>query len=1054
VEWERARPAGHARQAARAAPAEQRGGERKLATVVFADLVGSTELAGAEDPERVRVLLERFYDAMAAEVEVAGGTVEKFAGDAVMAAFGAPDALEDHTERALHAALAMQQRLAELFGECLALRIGVNTGEVVVGRPREGSSFVTGDPVNVAARLEQAAAPGEILVGERSVASASGAFEFGEPLLVEAKGKPGGVACRRLGRALSLMRPRGVGGLQTAFVGREAELDALRDAYRRVAAEKRPHLVTVLGEAGVGKTRLAREFWAWLTTESPEPLRRTGRCLHHGRGTTYWALGEILKEHFELLESDQTEAILRRLAGREVLGLTLGLDVASDLHPLVARDRLQDAWIELADELTAEGPAVILVEDLHWAEDELLDLLELLLRAANGPLLLLATARPELLDQRPGWGGARRAATTIELEPLSAADAGQMLDDLLASNLPEHVRRVIVGHGEGNPFFVEELVATLIDRGLLTRRNGSWTVDELPAGFAVPDTVQAVLAARIDLLPPAEKAGLQAASVIGRVFWHGPVYELVPEAPDFRVLEERDFVRRRSGSSIPGETELVFKHQLTREVAYGSLPKARRARLHAAFAAWLERFGGGRDEHAPLLAHHYTEAVRPEDADLAWAGEDAALERLRGNAVRWLRRAAELAAGRYDIDEALDLLGRARALAPRALQAGIWREVAQAHALKYDGEAFWEAAQKAIELSSDERSRAELYSLLAYETTVRLGMWRVRPDRQMVKEWVDRALELNEDETSGRVSALVALSAWDSVHGLEAAHEAVGLAERLGSEELISRAHLVRLEAALASGSDEQALAFARSLLAVLEQTRNPDDREGILWGGALANVACGHIDEAQVHARALVENARELTPHHRIHGIGMSLMVEELAGRWEDIRALTGDAEQAVAENLGTPCTMNARSLLVCALAGAHAGDEDEARRLEASADSLGMQGYGLTIEAPRVRLALVRDDLERVERLLATSTEAMYFARVAAAATRLDALAALRARDAVEEEAPPLLRSNTYLEPFALRALGIVRGDHGLMERALARFGGLGLDWHATETRDLLDS
>src|SRR5437870_6882772 len=257
--------------------------ERKLATILFADLVGSTARAEAADPERTRAELERFYDAMSAEIEAAGGTIEKFAGDAVMAVFGAPDALEDHAERALHAALAMQRRHAGLFDEGPGLRIGVNTGDVVVGRAREGSSFVSGDPVNVAARLEQAAGPGEILAGDRTVAAARGAFEFGEPRSVEAKGKSTAVPCRSVVRALSLMRTRGVGGLARVFVGRDAELVRLRAAYHRASQRQAPVLVTVLGDAGVGKTRLVRELWEELGGEDPEPVRRTGRCLAYGQ---------------------------------------------------------------------------------------------------------------------------------------------------------------------------------------------------------------------------------------------------------------------------------------------------------------------------------------------------------------------------------------------------------------------------------------------------------------------------------------------------------------------------------------------------------------------------------------------------------------------------------------------------------------------------------------------------------------------------------------------------------------------------------------------------
>jgi class 3 adenylate cyclase len=323
-------------------PDHARDMERKLVTVLFADLVGSTSRAGVTDPERTRALLERFYDAMAEEVERAGGTIEKFAGDAVMAAFGAPSAHEDHAERALHAALAMQRRLAESFDGELELRIGVSTGDVVVGEARSGSSFVSGDAVNVAARLEQAAAPGEILIGERTAAAVRGAFELDEPSVIEAKGKPEGIVARRVVRALSLMRPRGVGGLEHAFVGRDRDVERLLAEYRAALELREPRLVTVLGDAGVGKTRLVRELWQRLAEETPEPLRRAGRCLSYGTGTAYWALAEALREHLGLLESDAPEVALDRLRGREILGLTLGLDVARDLHPLAARDRFQD----------------------------------------------------------------------------------------------------------------------------------------------------------------------------------------------------------------------------------------------------------------------------------------------------------------------------------------------------------------------------------------------------------------------------------------------------------------------------------------------------------------------------------------------------------------------------------------------------------------------------------------------------------------------------------------------------------------------------------------
>ena len=285
--------------------------ERKLATILFADLVGSTELGGALDPEYTRDLLDRFYDSMEAEIALGGGTLEKFIGDAVVAMFGAPAAQEDHAERALQVALWMQERMAELFGEQLALRIGVNSGEVVVGRPREGSSFATGDPVNVAARLEQAAEPGQVLVGGRTAGLVGEAFELGELQTVKAKGKEGGVACRQLVRMIAPRRPRGGRGLESAFVGRSAELELLVHAVKTTAENRKPRLLSVIGEAGVGKTTLLREFRDRAPEEVPF---RVGRCLSYGRGVTYAPFADILRAQFGLREEDAPETVLERWA--------------------------------------------------------------------------------------------------------------------------------------------------------------------------------------------------------------------------------------------------------------------------------------------------------------------------------------------------------------------------------------------------------------------------------------------------------------------------------------------------------------------------------------------------------------------------------------------------------------------------------------------------------------------------------------------------------------------------------------------------------------------
>ncbi len=1026
--------------------------ERKLATVLFADLVGSTELGGSQDPERTRVLLERFYDAMAGEIDTAGGTVEKFVGDAVMAVFGAPASLEDHAERALHGALAMQRRLRELFGTALALRIGVNTGDVVVGKPREGSSFVTGDSVNVAARLEQAAEPGEILVGERTVAAARGAFEFAERQTIAAKGKPKGVECRRLVRALSLMRPRGVGGLRRAFVGRDEEMRLLERVFEEVEDQRAPQLVTILGDAGIGKTRLLREFWDRLGGRSPEPLRRTGRCLSYGQGITYRPLAEVLKEHLGILDSDPPTVVLERLGSREILGLTLGLDVARGLHPLAARDRFQDAWVEFLEELVTERPAVVLIEDVHWGEEQLLDLLERLVRDTRGPLLLIATARPEFLAQRPGWG-ARVHGTTVALEVLSSDDAVQMLDELLGGTLPPGLREVVVQRAEGNPFFVEELLGTLIDRQLLERENGSWRLTELPSDFAVPDTVQAVVAARVDLLGPAEKQALQAASVIGRIFWAGPVYELVPEAePDLRVLEERDFIRRRPGSSIAGEREYAIKHALTREVAYASLPKARRPRLHAAFARWLERSGERRDEYAPLLAHHYAEAVRPVDVDLAWTGDEGELAELRVRALAWLRRAAELAIGRFEIDDGLTLLHRALDLEPNeAERAALWREVGRVNVFKFDGEAFWIAMQKSLEERGDRATAAETYSVLAFHTATRSAMWKRRPERELIGGWIERALELSEPDAPARVRALIARTYFDPERFGDSAREASELADRLGDVELRSWAWGARLEAAYSGGDYDEAFAWAQRRFDLVPELTDPDHIALIYLFGLSACLATGRFEEARRVSKAHDEVTRSLTPHHRLHAVSMLIGVEEVAGCWERVRALTARAESAVVANIATPCAGNVSSLLTCALANVQLGNDQEGRRLERSAEDLDMRGYSDMFDPVRVEIAIARGDLAEVGRKLGEWSPGG-LQDVDGLIARLNALVALERRSAIEAEAPALVRPNTYLEPFALRALGFARTDDGLIEQAVQRFEAMGLDWHAAESRKLV--
>jgi class 3 adenylate cyclase len=1029
------------------------GEERKLVTIVFADLVGSTAYAGDRDPERVRVLLERFYEAMTDEIERTGGTVEKFAGDAVMAVFGAPVALEDHAERALHAAIAMQRRLDAIFGGELEMRVGVNTGEVVVGVQREGSSFVAGDVVNAADRLQKAAEPGEILAGERTVAAVGGAFEFGDRRMAEAKGIPEGLSVRPVQRALTLARPRGAAGLGRAFVGREAEIDLLLATFRRAVSLGEPHLVTIVGEPGIGKTTLVRELWELLAAEEPAPLRRTGRCLPYGDGITYWPLGEIVREHYGIADSSPRDEVSRRLEGREDLELALGL-AAGDAHPLDIRERLHAAVVGFVEELARERAAVVLVEDVHWAEDDLLDLLDRVVREARGPVLLLATARPELTSRRPTWGAGRNT-TTIWLEPLAEQATARMLDELLAIELPDELRTALVARSEGNPFFVEELVGALVDDGVLERRDGTWTLSALPDGFSVPDTVHAALAARIDRLPENEKAALQAAAVVGRVFWARPVAQLLSGVDaDYVLLEDRDFIRRRGGSSGDGEPEYSFKHALTRDVAYGSIPKARRGRLHATLAEWLDE-GDDASVEASILAYHYGEAVRPEDVDLVWADDAVSLGRLRARAVHWLRRAGDLASGRYEMEEAVELYTRAAELSDdehdRAL---LWRAVGEAQALRYDGEGMRTAFLQALAGPLDDEERADALAYLAFQSSIRSAMWSIRLNMELIEDWASQALELAGDESEARVRAHLALANIAPVGAPEdVLGDAAELATRLGKLDLVSFVLGARVQAAFDRSRFQEAAELSDQRLALLPEIDDPDHLCEAYEAGSPAAAAVCRFEDARHLAELHAGVSERLSAHHRVHSVSLELELAEALGDWGQLAAQTDRTLTAIEANLATPCVRNPRDLLLCSLAHLCLGDEARAEELEREGVGIAGEGYETYLSGPRLRIALERGDRAAIEALVELPVERALVWGPGIFAARLDALVALGRHDRIEREAPPLVQPGTTVEPFALRALGLARGDDELLAQAHARFAALGLDWHDAQLGRLRD-
>jgi DNA-binding SARP family transcriptional activator len=995
-------------------PPEQEGAgteERKPASAVVAEFDAGSEVES--DPERLRELLERVQAEATDEIEVAGGRIESRVGSTLFSTFGAASAQEDHTERALHAALAVRSRMSARFGAAVSLGIGVESGTVLSGPGAEAA--VVGAPVTSAARLAADAGSGEILVGRHAARAVRGGFEL----------RPRGSA-QLLVRAVPWSRPPGAPGLGRTFVGRESELTFLRATLDRVSARGRPQLVTVVGEPGVGKTSVLRELRKELGETGVAWY--AGACPAYGRAITYRPLAAILRKRLGLRGDDSPEALRAAVEGREILGLVLGLDPALGLHPWEAREQLHDALVGFLEELSADGPVVVVVEDLHWAEEALLELLERAVHQVRGPLLLLVTARPELLSRAPAWGGSRGDSSRLWLEPLSHADVARMLERL-AGAVPDELRELLIDSAGGNPFFVEEILHSLVDRG--------WNPADPPTQLDPPESVQAVIAARMDLLPRPQKTALQAASVMGRSFWEGAVRELVELPGDgLRLLEDREFIERRAESTLEGEREYGFRHALTREVAYRSLPLTARARFHADFADWLPE----RDEYASLLADHYSEA----------AADPRRLPAVRRAAVRWLRRAGELAVGRYELEDADALFRQAAGLEDdREARTELWRAAADACLHRFDLDGFRRAMEEAIAATTDEATAARLHAELALEGA-QPYMWRAPPSTEEVEEWIERALGPSCDEAT-RARGLVASAFVRPEKGRAAAEEGTLLAERLGEPQLRAEGYQARSVVATVAGDLEEARRWAARGADLAPRLADPDERSGRYYNALFAYLRTGHIADGRRFAREHDAIAARLTPHHEVHAVGAHLLVETVACRFDEAAALAHRALAASEANEDTPCQFNWRSLLMAALACAQLGDEAEAERLESEAKRFEVIGGPRAREPALLRLALLREDLTSVERLLAANPGAGPW-DVDYPAARLDGLATLGDRKRVEREAAAALALGGYVEPFALRALGLVREDTPLLERAIERFEQLGLGWRAEETRQLV--
>ncbi len=1042
--------------------------ERKVVTVLFADLVGFTSRAEQLDPEEVRALQAPYWSRVRSEVERYGGTVEKFIGDAVMALFGAPTAHEDDPERAVRAALAIRE-WAQEEGE-LEVRIGITTGEALVSlgaRPETGEGMASGDVVNTASRLQAVAPENGVLVDETTYRATQQVIEFGAADPVEAKGKADPVA---VWEALEARSRFGVDTVQAGapLVGRSRELDLLTDSLARSREEKRSQLVTLVGVPGIGKSRLVYELFQVVDAD-PELINwRQGRSIPYGDGVTYWALGEMVKAQAGILETDPTdeaEAKLREAVAALVPDEAEAGWVETWLRPLVGIETASDpggdrraesfsAWRRFFEALADHGPAVLVFEDLHWADDNLLDFVDYVVDwAADVPLLCVCTARPELLERRPAWGGGKPNASTISLSPLSDEETARLIGTLLERPLlAADQQAALLARAGGNPLYAEQFARMLVER-------------PSDGELQLPETVQGIIAARLDSLPSEEKALLQDAAVLGKVFWAGALArmdgrERFEVEERLHALERKEFVRRERRPSVAGESEYAFRHLLVRDVAYGQIPRAARSGKHRSAAEWIESLGRMED-HAELLAHHYLQALEYARAAGAPPGalEERARLALRNAGDRALALSAFPAAARF-YEAALELWPTDDPQRPYLL---VEYARSRLEDIGFD-ESLIEEAVEGLLAADDRGAAGEAEVLLSF-------LWWHRGYNDRVLLHIEWAVQLVADEPPSRAKAFVLthFSRFHMISGhneraIEVGLEALAMAEELDLQDLKAR-NLNNIGVARAnSGDPERGLADLDLAVHVAGEANSPEQWQAALnraWTtamrGDLARAWKLHLESTAIAERFGLEAQVTWERAERIlylywHGEWDEVLrrVEEfLAGIGEGthysepscygVRAnvlfAQGEVERALEEAaLAAELGRRARDpqaldpeLAVYARILRESGDRNRVRAGAAADELLGMWEHGPHPSTAPVDLAWVLLDFERggeLERVLdraATETRWYRAARLIVAGDLVGAADELERIGSVPDEAYARLRSGS--EPEVRRALEFYR-------------------------------
>ncbi len=915
------------------APASALPEERRKATILFADLSGYTAVAERMDPETVKAMVDRALRRLGAEVDRFGGRVDKYIGDNVMAVFGAPVSHEDDPERAVRAGLAMQRAMDDINVDIAAtagveflLRVGINSGEVLAGQVG-GNYTVMGDPVNVAARLQAAARPGSITVGEVTQRLTRDAIEYAEldPLVLKGKAEPVLAWEARQAKVSTSTR---IARASTALIGREDESSLMLSLFERVVREGRPHLVTVIGQAGVGKSRLLRELAENVADHPSGPVVRRGHCPAYGSGLAYWALGEVIRGQFEIPDSDDSELAWSKLHGgleatvsREIteepperlaalIARPLGIELPAGVverHGIDSedaqgmRDRIFSAVRSLIEAASRHKPLVLAIEDIHWADEGMLDLIEYLARWVRGPLLLVCLARDELLDRRSGWGGGRRNATTIALEPLDSDGAQKLVDALLpdakegAASDPALIRQVAERSG-GNPLFAEEMVNRILEEGSADAET-------------LPDTVHSVLAARLDSLRSDERNVLQHASVVGHTFWEGSLQAHPEESPagladTLASLYDKDLIVPAAGSRLAGEHEYAFKHALIRDVAYSTLPKAVRARRHAEVGAFIEERAADRSEGVVgMVADHYGRAAAlGADAGL----EEPELERIGARALAALEAAGDAAAALYSNQEALghyeQALSLRRDLDPeaRARIAEKLGDVALRLGRVDKATEVWEGCLEHHRRQEDLERVGDLHRKIG------AALWH-KGDREGSIEHYQRGIDLLKDGPPClelvrlyEEAASLYMHTGDNMLAIYASEKALRLAERLGEAAAASRAHGIFGRVFGRIGDSERA---RENLERSVELARESDPGEAVrallTLGYHLEVSEADYSEAAGAYGEALrlAEQTGDLPSRVELHAALAQLAAHR--GDWESVARET-EASAALAEREG----------------------------------------------------------------------------------------------------------------------------------------------------------